>query len=283
MDFYTLFAQVVSITVPRLRLFIMLPLCIFLISCGEKPKEQFVQKVEADVVLHTDLGSIYVKLFDETPRHKANFLHLAEKGFFDSLSFNRIIYEFIIQSGDPRFINGGIDLSKGPGPGYTLDSEFQEHLVHTRGMLGAAREPDEENPERKSAGSQFYIVTGKPVRPAVLDTFEVVGTAFRKGNYYTAFTQEKDSGIFTGSFQEFLTKNKFTPFEYPLKQKQKYMQIGGAPHLDFSYTIFGEVVQGMEVVMAISKIPTNASEQPKDTIRILSVELPNRRNSNSIN
>lgn len=273
MDFNTLFAQVVSILDRQLRFIVFISICISFFSCESHVEEQTEEKITADVVLHTDLGSIYVKLFDETPRHKANFLKLAESGFFDSLGFNRIIFDFIVQSGDPRYINGGIDTSKTSGPGYSLDSEFREQFVHTRGMIGAAREPDEENPERKSAGSQFYIVTGKPVRAIVLDTLETVGTAFRRGNFYTAYNKEKQAGTYQGSFEDYLLEHKFEPFSYPIKQKQKYMQVGGSPHLDFTYTLFGEVVKGMDVVMAISKTPTNSYQQPKDTIRILKAEL----------
>lgn len=276
MDFYTLFAQVVSISYRYLSLIAVLLLGLFLGSCEGKKEESVDRKAEANVVLHTDLGSIYVKLFDETPRHKANFLKLAERGFFDKLSFHRIIYEFMIQSGDPRYKNGGIDTSQAPGPGYKLDSEFREQFAHTRGMIGAARAPDEENPERMSAGSQFYIVTGKPVTPAVLDTFETVGTAFRRGNYYTSFNKDRASGAYTGTFDAYLTQKKFKPFTYPFEQKQKYLQVGGSPHLDFSYTIFGEVVEGMEVAMEISKIPTSTYQVPKDTIRILSTEILKR-------
>lgn len=276
MDFFTLFAQVVSIFYRYLSFILVFIFSLSLAACGESSEQAPDRKKEADVVLHTDLGSIYVKLFDETPRHKANFLQLAKRGFFDKLSFHRIIYEFMVQSGDPRYKNGGIDTSQMAGPGYTLESEFQEHLVHTRGMIGAARESDEENPDRRSAGSQFYIVTGKPVSPAVLDTFEVVGTAFRRGNLYTSFNKERESGAYTGTFEDYLKLKKFKPFTYPFEQKQKYLQVGGTPHLDFSYTIFGEVVEGMEIAMEISKIPTNAYQVPKDTIRILSTEILNR-------
>ena len=273
MDFISLFAQVVSILDKCPRYFCYLLIGFSLIACGEKSPETKVPTEKADVILHTDLGDIHVKLFDETPRHKANFLKLARSGFFDSLSFNRIIYDFMIQSGDPRYKNGGIDTSKEAGPGYELAPEFREEFVHTRGMIGAARKPDEENEERKSAGSQFYIVTGKTVTAAVLDTMETVGTGFRRGNFYTKFQQSLADSSFSGSFQDFLQKENFTDFSYPIKQKQLYMQLGGAPHLDFTYTLFGKVLEGMDIVMDISKMPTSSYNVPKDTIRILSAEV----------
>ncbi|MEL6253361.1 MAG: peptidylprolyl isomerase [Bacteroidota bacterium] len=273
MDFISLFAQVVSILGKCPRYFCYLFIGVSLIACEEKSPETKVPTEKADVILHTDLGDIHVKLFDETPRHKANFLKLARRGFFDSLSFNRIIYDFMIQSGDPRYRNGGIDTSQEAGPGYELEAEFREEFVHTRGMIGAARKPDEENEERKSAGSQFYIVTGKTVKAAVLDTMETVGTGFRRGNLYTKFQQSLADSSFSGSFQDFLQKEDFTDFSYPIKQKQLYMQLGGAPHLDFTYTLFGKVLEGMDIVMDISKMPTNSYNVPKDTIRILSAEV----------
>ncbi|MEM6803872.1 MAG: peptidylprolyl isomerase [Bacteroidota bacterium] len=245
----------------------------FLHACSAEQREAKEPKEKADVILHTDLGAIQLKLFDETPRHKANFIKLAKEGFFDSLSFHRIIYEFMIQSGDPRFKNGEIDQEQASGPGYELEPEFKEEFVHVRGMLGAAREGDEENPERRSAGSQFYIVTGKTVKAAVLDTMETVGTAFRKGLYYTHFREALDSGRFEGSFSDYLTAKNFKEYSYSFEQKQLYLQEGGAPHLDFTYTLFGKVISGMDVVMAISKIPTDSYEIPKDTIRILSTEV----------
>ena len=272
-----LLAKVISINLDFKYFCYLAILSCGLLACNEKTsstKEENKEDESAELVLHTDLGDIGIVLFEETPTHRANFLKLAYTGFFDSLSFHRIIRGFMIQSGDPRFKNGAFDRSKPSGPAYELRPEFSEHLAHTRGMIGAAREPDEENPEMLSSGSQFYIVTGKAVTAVLLDSIaSMVGNPFKKGLYYQKFQDQKSSGNFNGSFDQFLSQNNYKPFSYTPAQKSKYILEGGSPHLDFRYTIFGKVVFGLDVVMEISKIPTDVNDIPKDTIRILSVDI----------
>ena len=274
---YSLLAKVISINLNYKQSLYLIILGCGLWACNTNSPSQEGQHVQtevAEVVLHTDLGAIGLVLFDETPIHKANFLRLVRTGFFDSLSFHRIIRGFMVQSGDPRFKNGGLDRSQPTGPGYELKPEFREQFAHTRGMIGAARESDEENPEMLSSGSQFYIVTGKPVSAVLLDSIaSMVGTPFRKGLFYERFQEQKSKGSFSGTFDQFLSQNKYSPFSYTPDQKSKYILEGGSPHLDFRYTIFGKVVSGMEVVMEISKIPTDVNDIPKDTIRILSAVI----------
>ena len=197
-------------------------------------------KKNAIVEIKTDYGIIVLKLYNETPLHRDNFLKLSKENFFDELLFHRVIKGFVIQGGDPDSKNALPDVELGNGgPGYDISAEFDTTLYHKRGVLAAARENDDVNPEKKSSGSQFYIVVGKLFTDAKLDSLE---TKYAK---------------------------KFTP-----KQREIYKTIGGTPHLDGRYTIFGEVTEGMDVVDKIANLPTNKQDRPfkdmKMMVRIVS-------------
>ncbi len=189
--------------------------------------------------IQTPYGWMVVHLFDATPQHRDNFLKLAEEGFYDSLLFHRVISGFMIQGGDPesRQAPPGKPLGMG-GPGYQIDAEFVDSLVHLKGVLAAARQGDAVNPERKSSGSQFYIVQGQVPSAAQLDQIEA-----RLG------------------------------FRYPTSVRQKYLEQGGTPFLDRQYTVFGRVIEGLEVIDRIAEAPTGPSDRPRDdvwmTIRII--------------
>ncbi len=169
-----------------------------------------------DVLLQTNMGDITIRLSDSTPLHRDNFLKLVKQGFYDSLLFHRVIASFMIQAGDPESKNApaGKPLGNG-GPGYTVPAEFHESLFHKKGVLAAARQGDNVNPSKASSGSQFYIVVGKTFSGAGLDSLE--------------------------TFQ--LNGKKI-----PAKQREAYKTIGGTPHLDQGYTVFGEVIKGLNVV-----------------------------------
>ena len=170
------------------------------------------------------------------PEHRDNFVKLAKEGFYDSLLFHRVIPGFMIQGGDPNSKNAAPSQMLGDGgPGYTLDAEIGE--LHYKGALAAARLGDQQNPERKSSGSQFYIVEGRPINEALLQQM----------------TQQ-------------------TGMEYSPEQQQKYMERGGYPPLDGQYTVFGEVVEGMDVVSQIAAAPRNNMDRPEQDIR-MSVEI----------
>jgi peptidyl-prolyl cis-trans isomerase B (cyclophilin B) len=197
-------------------------------------------KKNAIVEIITEYGTIKLKLYDETPLHRDNFLKLTQDSFFNGTLFHRVIKNFVIQGGDPDSRNALPDVELGNGgPGYEIPAEFNPALWHKRGVLAAARENDDVNPERKSAGSQFYIVVGKLFNDHKLDSFEL------KYN------------------------KKFTP-----EQREYYKTIGGTPHLDGRYTVFGEVIEGMDVVDKISVVATNKQDRPvkdvKMTVRIVS-------------
>lgn len=186
------------------------------------------------VEIQTSLGNMLVKLYDETPQHKANFLKLSEEGFFDDLLFHRVIQGFMIQGGDPtsKGAAAGARLGSG-GPGYQVPAEFNPYLIHKKGALSAARTGDAVNPEKKSSGSQFYIVQGQPVDAAQIQMFER-----RKG------------------------------LEYSDEQKEIYMNEGGTPFLDMDYTVFGEVIEGLDVIDKIAAVQTDAADRPAEDVKM---------------
>lgn len=199
---------------------------------GKKKEKRHVVRIE------TTVGNIRVALFEDTPLHSKNFLKLAREGYYDGTLFHRCIKNFMIQGGDPDSRNAepGKLLGDG-GPGYTIPAEFcLPYLYHWRGALAAAREPDDVNPEQESSGSQFYIVYGK--KQAAADMKKV-----------RAMLEEK--GI------------ELTP-----QMIDDYYMRGGTPHLDGQYTVFGEVIEGMEVVKAIQNVETDKNNRPLEDILI---------------
>lgn len=243
-----------------------------LIGCTSSSKEATPAKLTTQVILHTELGNVSLHLYDDTPIHSENFLKLAKAGFFDSLTFHRVLHKFVVQAGDPRSRYGTWEDSV-MGPGYDLPSELTEHHVHVRGALAMARRDDDENPERKSSGSQFYIVTGVPVSESKLDSVEQTASSIRKGKIFNDFEKAREAGSFNGNFNEYLNKHPFTPFKYPEAQRQRYLTVGGAPNLDFKYTVFGQVTEGLDIVLKISRQPATKEGQLLDEIRIDSVSV----------
>ena len=189
--------------------------------------------------VRTDMGRMVVALYNETPEHRDNFLKLVQEGFYDSLLFHRVIPGFMVQGGDPesRSAAPGQMLGNG-GPGYTVPAEIVPGLVHTKGALAAARQGDQVNPEKRSSGSQFYLVQGKPFQPNELDM-----VAQRASRYGTSVT-------------------------YSEEQKETYATEGGAPHLDGSYTVFGEVVEGLDVIDRIAAVQRDGRDRPVSDVRM---------------
>ena len=198
------------------------------------------QEAETIVQIDTDKGKIKVKLYNDTPKHRDNFIKNVNDHLYDGLLFHRVIKQFMIQAGDINSKDAPIEQHLGDGDlGYTIPAEivFPKYF-HKRGVLAAARVGDEENPERASSASQFYIVTGKFFTEMELDKME------------------KEQGI------------TFTP-----EQREAYMLEGATPHLDGKYTIFGEVIKGMKVVDKIQFTETNAEDRPVENIRIKSMKI----------
>jgi cyclophilin family peptidyl-prolyl cis-trans isomerase len=196
----------------------------------------FAQNKFPVVVLETTKGIIKIKLYDSTIHHSENFVKLINEGYYNGQLFHRVIKNFMIQSGDDASINAKPSTLLGNGgKEYTLQAEFVASYFHKKGVIAAARESDDVNPSKASSGSQFYIVQGQILTPEQLD---------------------------------FLVKNgKHLPFTE--EEIKYYTTIGGTPHLDTNYTVFGEVIEGLSVIEAISIVPTDANDRPLEDIKIL--------------
>lgn len=219
-------------------------------SSAQQPEVRLKKKdFKRDVAMVTTVGTITLRLSDSTPVHRDNFMKLAKSGFYEGISFHRVIERFMIQAGDARTregVNPKAKRSYGDSS-YTIPAEIVPSLYHRRGVLAAARMGDDVNPERRSSGSQFYIVQGRVFTPASLDSVQT----YRLGGRIL-----------------------------PNSQRKEYLTLGGAPHLDRSYTIFGEVVEGMDVVDRIAATPTTGrqgGDKPLNPIRIKEVRLVKRK------
>jgi len=218
-----------------IKKFLFFALCLLVVI----PVEAKKREKRSVVRLETSVGVIRVALLDDTPLHRDNFLKLVGDGFYDGLLFHRVIKDFMIQGGDPASKSAKPGQLLGEGDlGYTIPAEFQlPYYYHLRGALAAAREGDDVNPEQRSSACQFYIVYGKSWGPASLKKV-------RSG------LEEK--GI-----------------EMSSQMYEDYIQYGGSPHLDGQYTVFGEVIEGMDVVKKIQASPTDKNDRPVEDIVIL--------------
>lgn len=189
------------------------------------------------VVIETNKGSIKIEVFNDVPQHAANFLKLAKEGFYDSLLFHRVIPSFMIQGGDPDSKNAPSKQMLGNGDlGYKVPAEFKlPTYYHKKGALAAARD---NNPEKASSGCQFYIVVGKIFTDADLNNMEQRGR-----------------------------------FKYSEQARTDYKTIGGTPHLDGDYTVYGQVITGQEIVDAISLVPRDTNNRPNEDVRILNIKI----------
>lgn len=192
-------------------------------------KDQFV-------IISTSFGDMKLKLYNETPAHRDNFVKLVNESFYNGTLFHRVIQDFMIQGGDPdsKGAASGQNLGHG-GPGYTIPAEIDHRFIHKKGALSAARKGDNVNPERASNGSQFYVVQGK-----VMDANVVLQMETRRNSQYP----ESEQWFYTD------------------EQVRIYTSLGGTPHLDGSYTVFGELVEGFEVLDAIAAVPVNKQSRP---------------------
>lgn len=192
------------------------------------------------VLIETTKGNITVVLYDDTPLHRDNFVKLVESGFYEDLLFHRVIKNFMIQGGDPQSKNAAPNARLGNGdPGYTIPAEivYPKHF-HKKGALAAARTGDNVNPKRESSGSQFYIVQGQKYTDMKLDQFEkALGKTFTN------------------------------------KERDAYVTVGGTPHLDNQYTVFGEVVEGLGVVDKIAAVETAPGDRPVEDVKIIKMTV----------
>lgn len=250
------------------------------------PKQEPMTRVE----INTTAGPITIGLYDDTPRHRDNFLKLVREGFYDGVLFHRVIRDFMVQTGDPDSKNAPAGKMLGAGnAGYEIDAEIlcPEH-INKRGALAAARTGDQVNPQRRSSGSQFYIVTGRKFTDAQLDQMEHQARQQQMQDIFNRLATEHRDSIMTlrknrdqaglTELQEKLVEQTRTeaaenPFTYTPEQRAIYRENGGAPHLDGAYTVFGEVLDGFDTVEAIEKAETDGNDRPLNDIRILSMKV----------
>lgn len=202
-------------------------------------------KKETKIQITTSYGDITLKLYNETPKHRDNFIKLAKEGFYNETLFHRVIQNFMIQGGDPDSKNAAKGIALGEGDvGYTIPAEFNSKFIHKKGALAAARQPDNINPEKASSGCQFYIVQGRT------STKDDIDKLLKRKN-----------------------SDRTEPIAYTKEQYEIYETLGGTPHLDMDYTVFGEVVEGFEVIEKIAAVEKDKRDRPiediKMTIKIL--------------
>jgi peptidylprolyl isomerase len=246
----------------------------------------FCDEPEKKVLVKTPYGNMKIKLYEDTPQHKENFLKLVEEGFYDDLLFHRVIEGFMIQGGDPesKGAEKGQRLGSG-GPGYKIPAEinFPGHF-HKKGALAAARQGDQANPEKESSGSQFYIVQGQTFTVGQLDTMEMQMTQkalqsrmFEKITPYQdtlmAMRERGDREGFEALISQLEEEAKAelgdsAKFEFPEEVRETYTTVGGTPMLDDNYTVFGEVEEGLNVIDSIAAVTTNQMDRPLEDIEM---------------
>jgi len=254
---------------------------ILLVACGNAQNKVDKRPL---VLIKTQFGDMKVELYNETPKHRDNFLKLAKAGYYNGLLFHRVIKEFMIQGGDPESRNAKPDQQLGNGgPGYDIDSEINPKFLHKKGALAAARDGDQTNPKRKSSGSQFYIVQGIVFPPNNLPALEAkmnekLAQSFmrqlvRENEDSLKFYQQSGNQAAMAQYgdrlqNEAIAKAKNAPFKLTEEQKQIYTTIGGTPHLDGNYTIFGEVIEGLAVLDSIAAQPTGQNDRPLKDLKM---------------
>jgi cyclophilin family peptidyl-prolyl cis-trans isomerase len=239
---------------PVFRMALLVACSLFLLILGplrgQAQQDVKIKKKDRkrDVEIATTEGTMVLRLYDSTPLHRDNFLRLVKSHYYDGILFHRVIQNFMIQAGDPnsKTAKAGQPLGNG-GPSYRVPAEFRPSLFHKKGVIAAARMGDDVNPTRESSASQFYIVQGRTFTDKELDSVEVVRLNGKK---------------------------------LPLEHREYYKTLGGTPQLDQNYTVFGEVVKGLEVVDKIAAVATSKAQdrdRPLQDVRIISTKLVKRK------
>ena len=256
---------------------------LMLLSCsiGSADRIKFVN-------FETSKGEIKIMLYNETPGHKENMIKLVKEGFYNGVKFHRVINEFMIQAGDP-YSKDAMTKEGAETYNYTIAAEIKDSLFHKKGVLAAARTADNFNPERKSSGTQFYIVHGRTFNDEELDQVEKrVNTELRRAVYYKNLINEKKRVVEEGDkmtdaeIQEFAAVVSYDEiaemenFIISPERREVYKTTGGTPHLDKQYTVFGEVVEGMEIIDAIAGVQTDQDNRPIEDIVILKAKISNK-------
>lgn len=276
-------------------IFAFLLMSMGMMSCNstnnKKENSSMEKEKEVVVLMKTDKGDIKIKLYNETPKHRDNFLKLVDDGVYEGLLFHRVIKDFMVQGGDPESKDAGKGKMLGAGDvGYTVPAEFvYPKYYHKKGALAAARQGDQVNPQKESSGCQFYIVTGKKYSDAELLSMEKQMNDAKVTNIFNSIARKQMSlirelqqkqdqnalyDLQEKIYAEAVAEAKKTPdFKFTPEQISDYKNLGGTPFLDNQYTVFGEVIEGLEVVDSIQVVKTDRNDRPVDDVRILEVEV----------
>ena len=272
------------------QLIIIAVITVMFAACGAGSKKSNDMEKRTQVKIETTMGDIIVELYNETPKHRDNFIKLAKEGMYDSTLFHRVIRQFMIQAGDPESKTANDTAMLGGGDvGYTIPAEFVPKYFHKKGALAAARMGDDVNPNRESSGCQFYIVTGRKFREAQLldmagqknnarvdEIFNELARKHMKEIYKLRKAGDNEALL---ELQDSLEAQAYAqykeeePFMFTPEQLAAYSTIGGAPHLDGAYTVFGQVVSGIETVEKIEGTKTGKADRPVENVRILKMSV----------
>jgi peptidylprolyl isomerase len=265
------------------------------LAIAQKNQEQKNTKPTTEPMYNivTTMGTIKIKLYNETPLHRDNFAKLVDKKFYDSLLFHRVISSFMIQGGDPQSKNATSDAMLGNGDaGYTLPAEILPQFYHKKGALSAARMGDDVNPQKASSGCQFYIVQGKTYTEKEIAQMETSLGNSKKQGLFQAWAQKPEHKATIDSLTSYQKNNQNeklnalvkdvlepaieaeyakNPYKMNETQRKDYSTIGGTPHLDNNYTVYGEVVEGLDLIDKIAAVEKGMQDRPKVDVRILTV------------
>ena len=261
------------------------------VACKSGQKKDGNMEKETVLKIETSMGDIKVKLYNETPKHRDNFIKLAKDGTYNGTLFHRVIKDFMVQAGDPESKNAPKGKMLGSGAvGYTVPAEFvYPKYFHKKGALSAARQGDEVNPKKESSGCQFYIVTGKVFNDSTLlnmeqqknqnkvtEAFNALAQKHMKEIYKMRKANDQD-GLYALQDTLFIQAEaeaaKQPDFHFTPEQIKAYTTVGGTPHLDGEYTVFGEVVEGMDIVDKIQQVKTDRSDRPEEDVKIINVSV----------
>jgi peptidylprolyl isomerase len=263
------------------KIIILLPLILLIHSCNGPGGNE-----NTSILIKTTLGDIKIKLYDGTPIHRDNFINLVNSGIYENVSFHRVIKDFMIQTGDPltrpdnsKSTNDSLNI-------FTIPAEFNRSYYHKKGALAAARMSNEENPEMRSSGTQFYIVQGIKYNDSELDQAEQrINSNIKQALFNKIIKHTADSLLRTGKtpsdaeIQEIASVKMFdylsanNNYKISEEQRNAYKTIGGVPRLDGTYTVFGEVTAGLDVVDKIAAVETDSNDKPLNDIRILKIKI----------
>ena len=244
------------------------------------------------IEMQTTKGTMKIVLYPETPLHQKNFINLVKSKFYNGVVFHRVIKDFMAQAGDPNSKDSlYVGTLGNTSEGDTISSEILTIYHHKKGALCAARKGDNMNPTKASSGSQFYIVQGRKFTSAQLKNMEARINAQNAGKQLNVFLQLKENNIYLEQLKKFQKQNKkdsinflietikplanknLEQFEFSEKAVNDYLTIGGTPHLDGGYTVFGEVIMGLEIIDEICNAQIGSSDRPREDIKIISVQL----------